>query len=852
MNWFCFLLLVNCVNSVNFTENIYLKTKNKIIKKDISLWSGSEKNIFLESNKKNILQEVFDHIPRPVAKYILLEIDGDKTLDYILNKYDIEISKKIKNMVLISLKESFHFSSIVNEIESIQGVKSINFFDHIPLTNPEPEKKTDNMEKNKRKLTETTNYPNDPAYDQYQKKIYISISHPMTKTRNYSDGSDSTVTILDDSIDLNHADLDNYKINVLEQHIPFAAWNSIYTHGTRVVGIIGAKTNNNKDIAGASSGSKINFISFYDCFYNNCEMRGLSELFINIILTNNYEDRRSIVSNSWGSISFVGSPYWNSNRMYIEESVKTFRNGSGGILVFSAGNGRMQNNYAHYSLANTMLNTITVGSFLVGDATNEASYFSEECSCLTVSAPGEDIYSLWPGNYISSSSGTSFAAPFVSSAISMLLQKRPDLRNVDVVSLLMKSASKNINETFTYNSKGFGYSNRLGAGILNITNLMKMSEKWEKLEPYLIENVGNNNMGIKEIKNGESIDYEFYIDCDETVQAQSVQINLIAHFNWYQNFKLEVISPSGTISEIINFHDPYGPTTDEYGIQSNHIQDYYKRRSSGYNTVPWFYTNYAFKTNQFLDENVKGTWKIKVSHGGYLDTCNDSCSHSNNNVCDDLYTSENTPLCSVGTDCTDCTTSQFLGSAFRYPYLNDTIHDVKININGFYNSKPEISHNEFEECNSQSILENSPYEKCSEKALSELYYFGRDYMCACLDHYQSSTDSNCKISLSQTFKNGEEALSNQYITLNDVLTTCGTRDIKVNMNSISESQEKCCGENCVVELDSSHYSVIYKSNIQKYYENCLYWCRSEILDQNKRCKDTSCNGCPECHGIELS
>ena len=75
-----------------------------------------------------------------------------------------------------------------------------------------------------------------------------------------------------------------------------------------------------------------------------------------------------------------------------------------------------------------MINTITVGSLFLNNNIIEASQFSEECSCITVSAPGENIYSLWPGNYISSSSGTSFAAPFVSSAISMLLQKYPNLK----------------------------------------------------------------------------------------------------------------------------------------------------------------------------------------------------------------------------------------------------------------------------------------------------------------------------------------------------------------------------------------------------------------------------------------
>lgn len=858
MKYFCYLLFINYCYCILFTENIYLKQNNEIIKKDTKLWSETEKTRFLNTNRYNILQEVFDHVPRPVTKDIIIEVDTDDVVDYILKKYETSKSKKINKLLVLSLKESSSFSSIINEIELIKGVKRISFFEHIPLKNPEPKAQKIDVKNDRRKLVEGTKYPNDPAFEQYQKLSYTAISHPMVKTRNYLNGSGITVTVLDDSIDTYHADLERNSINIIEKSIPIASWNSPYTHGTRVVGIIAAKTNNNLDIAGVSSGVGINFLSFYDCSYTPCTMRGLSELFINIILKNDYGDKKSVISNSWGSIAFVGSPYWENNRVHIEQSVQTFRNGSGGVLIFSSGNGRLNNNYAHYSLANTMINTITVGSLFVSNSVNEPSYFSEECSCLTVSAPGENIYSLWPGNYISSSTGTSFAAPFVSSAISMLLQRYPDLKNVDIISLLMKSASKHVNTTFSYNAKMFGYSNRVGAGILNITNLMEMAENWVKLEPFLIENVESTNVGVRVLSPGQYAEYYFDINCDDNIEAQTIQVKLAAHFSWYQNFKLEIVSPSGTTSELVDSHNPYKTTLNENGVYSPLIQEYYRKRSGDYSVVPWFYTNYAFKTNKFLEENVKGIWKVKITHGGYLDTCEDSCSHSNNNVCDDLHISGNTPLCAIGTDCTDCTSNYYSGSAFRNPYKNDTINDVKITVSGFkkniISSSESSSLSTIPPCNLHSILENaSSYCNNNFVHLSII-----DEICLCLDSYSEPSDLSCTIPNQGLGSVIPSSISSGGALLSNILNSCRTREIMVDMSSLSNLQEECCGEDCIVKLNSSHYSVVYNiispseihapPPLEPKTPVCSPTCQENSINDFSVCSLEHCFGCPHCAG----
>lgn len=796
-------VLINCCYCINFTENIYHVGEDRIVKKNF-IRSDREKQVFLELNKHNVIEEVFDRIARPVTKDILIHVESENVTKQILEKYNVQKSKKIGFHVVISLKEDPHFSSTVNEIESTNGVLGISFFDYISLKKREPFVKRLSLGRNRRILTESENYPNDPAFDLYQRVYFTSINHPITNTRNHLNGSGVSVTILDDSIDTLHSDFNSENINIMEDHLPVASWDSIHTHGTRVAGIIAANTNNNVDIAGASSNVKINFVSFYDCSFSQCSMRGLSDLFFNIIMKNNYDDVKSIVSNSWGSIAFVGSPYWEQNRRYIEEVVKTFRNGLGGILIFSSGNGRLQKNYAHYSLGNTFTNTITVGSLSVENNMIKVSDFSEECSCLTVSAPGENIYSLWPGNYIASSSGSSFSAPFVASAVSMLLQIKPFLKNIDVISLLMKSASKNINTTFSYNAKGFGYSNRVGAGILNVTKLLEMAEKWVPLNSHVIENVISKDVGDRVLKPNQNEIYEFDI-VNENIAVQSLQITLNAHFSWYQNLKIEVISPSGTIGEVVTDHNPYEMIVDENGLTTSIISDYYYRRYSEFNVVPWFYTSYSFKTNQFLDEDAYGTWKVKITHGGHLDMCDDSCEFSNDNTCDDLYDSTPNPYmaCHIGTDCSDCT-NQFLGSAFRYPYMNDTIHDVKVTVNGFVKKEYEMTpkNSNVILCNVTMIVDKID-NKVSDHCTDLFSFDNYDSICTCLDFYSEPYDFNCLIG---------NTISGKTYDFKSLLQICRTREIMVNINSILNIQEECCGDDCKIYLNKTHYTTIYKNS----------------------------------------
>ena len=84
-----------------------------------------------------------------------------------------------------------------------------------------------------------------------------------------------------------------------------------------------------------------------------------------------------------------------------------------------------------------------------------------------VSAPGVDIFSSKPGGY-TTGSGTSYATPFISGIVSLMLQSNPSLDQYDVRDILIKTA-------------GNTWDEKLGYGVPDCWKAVKMAEGWTVL-----------------------------------------------------------------------------------------------------------------------------------------------------------------------------------------------------------------------------------------------------------------------------------------------------------------------------------------------------------------------------------
>jgi thermitase len=173
--------------------------------------------------------------------------------------------------------------------------------------------------------------------------------------------------------------------------------------------------------------------------------------------------------------------------------VCAWANGRGVRIVAAAGNNGQWNNMdspAQFSWMNST-NTWTVGIGSV-NANDQRSSFSSYGDGLYVYAPGENIWSAYPGNKSANYTGTSFAAPVYTGALALGLSEMPVSQRSNIQKALWTSQSANgmdfgpaqyigsngnqfggrLNlEKFIRNMPGWSVPTGIQAGVYKVANL---------------------------------------------------------------------------------------------------------------------------------------------------------------------------------------------------------------------------------------------------------------------------------------------------------------------------------------------------------------------------------------------
>ena len=207
-------------------------------------------------------------------------------------------------------------------------------------------------------------------------------------------------------------------------------------HGTFIAGIIGAAKDNGVGIAGIAPGVTIIPIKTSD---GNSTPDGVGAQAIYAAVDEYHCD---VINYSSGSIRLSTG---------MREAVQ-YAVSKGVIIVCSTGNdGSTQ---LHYPGA--LPETIGVGSINKG---LERSQFSHQNSSIFVTAPGEEVYSIGSRGSVSSSSGTSFAAPFVTGLAALLKEAHPEMNTDDFKAILQASS---------YDLGAAGYDKEFGWGLIQV------------------------------------------------------------------------------------------------------------------------------------------------------------------------------------------------------------------------------------------------------------------------------------------------------------------------------------------------------------------------------------------------
>lgn len=263
--------------------------------------------------------------------------------------------------------------------------------------------------------------------------------------------TDIVVAVVDNAIQTNHADLAANMLagrDISDNDNDPSPPDTTFYHGTHVAGLVGAVTNNNVGIASVG--------------YNRVKILPVKATPDNgsrDIVYHGFEGiawaaahGAHIINVSWG-----GSAYSITDQTVINNAYA-----SGVMIIAAAGNEGQSASYYPASYTHV----VSVASTTSAD---EKSYFSNYHSSIDLSAPGSGIYSTVPVNKYNYLSGTSMAAPIVSSIFAYIWSIKPELTQAQLESLI-KSTTDNID---VLNPE---YNGLLGSGRVNVLKAVSCLE----------------------------------------------------------------------------------------------------------------------------------------------------------------------------------------------------------------------------------------------------------------------------------------------------------------------------------------------------------------------------------------
>ena len=227
-------------------------------------------------------------------------------------------------------------------------------------------------------------------------------------------------------------------------------------------------------------------------------------------------------------------------------------------------------------------------------------------------------------NYTSTMNGTSSAAPNTSGAVALMLQANQNLTWRDVKHILATTARKIdpyagptanplgyvlsghvYQEGWITNSAGYHFHNWYGFGAVNVDSAVNMAQSYSTTlgqfrssdddDSTWQNSSGSINLPIPD---GSSTGVSSQINLYQNLTVEGVQIKVSLPHPWLGDIGIELTSPSGTTSKILNVN------SDIYDSNLN---------------------NAIFLTNAFYGESSNGAWTLKVIDGysGAIGTLSD-------------------------------------------------------------------------------------------------------------------------------------------------------------------------------------------------------------------------------------
>ncbi len=262
-----------------------------------------------------------------------------------------------------------------------------------------------------------------------------------------ADGDGVVVAVIDSGIDTAHVELDT-RISADSTDIvsPITPLDDATGHGTMVAGVIAAERN---DVGthGVAFGSTILAIRT-DGRYLDGTSTGMYSI-LDVTAGISYAAGKAHVINiSLGATGTqLGDPFGSPAEQAMFERALIDAMAAKAIIVVSTGNdsateASLPSAYAGDTAVNASGQMLAVGA--VNNAANAIADFSNHCGlakdfCLV--APGDGLWTTYPGDYLAYTAGTSFSAPYVAGSAALLIQLWPTLAPSEVVNIMLTTAT---------------------------------------------------------------------------------------------------------------------------------------------------------------------------------------------------------------------------------------------------------------------------------------------------------------------------------------------------------------------------------------------------------------------------
>lgn len=258
----------------------------------------------------------------------------------------------------------------------------------------------------------------------------IASLYQTLKLKSVKPTKTALIAILDTGVDGQHEDLKDV----------FQSTKSVYDkdvqgHGTHVAGIAAAVSNNHVGIA--SFDPTREFIKVTSIKVLSDRGMGTQEGIIKGMIEA-ADLGADVISMSLGGRS-------NQQKEEAYEKAVKYCNDKGAIVVVAAGN---SNSNARFYAPAKVEGVIAVSAINHENARTSFSNWVTDVR-YGLAAPGDEIYSTFPGNQYRSFRGTSMACPHVSSIVAIMKSLDPDLKTDDVFRILDSTGtdSKQVKET---------------------------------------------------------------------------------------------------------------------------------------------------------------------------------------------------------------------------------------------------------------------------------------------------------------------------------------------------------------------------------------------------------------------